>query len=109
VPGRLNALIGKSVEERRKGERRGAAGSARLRRQAGEAGERRKEGEGRETDEWGPGVSESKRKRKKKGNAGRCGVRDDGPPGRLGRKERRVRFSLFFFSFSNFFLKPLFF
>jgi hypothetical protein len=53
------------VRKERKGKRRGAAGSAAAT-AAGGAGEKkeRKGGEG-ETDEWGPGVSESREKEKR--------------------------------------------
>jgi hypothetical protein len=105
VPGWLNALIGKSGEERRKGERRGAAGSARLRRQAGEAGGRRKgRGEG-EADRWGRGVSECKEKKKREGEAGRRGMASWA--GRPGWAERGAGLGFIFFlfqtSFSNHF------
>jgi hypothetical protein len=105
VPGLLNALIGKSGEERRKEERWGAAGSARLRRQAGEAGGRRKgRGEG-EADTWGRGVSECKEKKKREGEAGRRGMASWA--GRPGCAERGAGHGFPFFSFSNFFFKPL--
>jgi hypothetical protein len=91
------------------GERRDPCGcGGRPARQRGE--EERKGGEG-ETDGWGPGVSESRGKKKKREReAGRRGVRDDGLLGHLGRKVRRVRFSVFFFFFFfKLLLKPLFF
>jgi hypothetical protein len=93
---------------KRKGRRRGAAGSARLRRRAGEVEGRRKDGGDGEADEWGPGVSDSKRKEKERGRGGP--VRGDGrwAAGPFGLKGKEVRFC-FFLSFSNFFLKPLFF
>jgi hypothetical protein len=70
------------VRNERKGKRRGAAGSAAAA-AAGGAGEKkeRKGGEG-ETDEWGPGVSESREKETEREDAGRRGERDGGLLGR---------------------------
>jgi hypothetical protein len=62
--GRLIALIGKPSEEGKEGEKK-----------------ERKGGEG-ETDEWGPGVSESWEKEKEREDAGRRGERDGGLLGR---------------------------
>jgi hypothetical protein len=42
---------------------------------------------------------EQGKKKKREREAGRRGVRDDGLLGHLGRKVRRVRFSVFFFFF----------
>jgi hypothetical protein len=92
---------------KRKGRRRGATGSARLRRQAGEAGGRRKEGGDGEADEWGPGVSDSKRKRKEKERGGPARGELVGRQAWLGRKGSRARFSFFLFFF-KLLLKPLF-
>jgi hypothetical protein len=93
------------------GEGGGAADSARLRRQPASRGEEERKG-GREADRWGPGVSDSKRKRKERESErdgpARGGL--DGPAGRLGRKVSREWFSIIFlFLFSNFFFKPFFF
>jgi hypothetical protein len=82
---------------KRKGRRRGAAGSARLRRQAAEAGGRRKEGGDGEADEWGPGVSDSKRKRKEKERGGQARGELSGPAGLAGPKGEPGK--VFFFSF----------
>jgi hypothetical protein len=70
------------VRRERKGKRRGAAGSTAAA-AAGGAGEKkeRKGGEG-ETDEWGPGVSESWEKENEREDAGRRGERDGGLLGR---------------------------
>jgi hypothetical protein len=92
----------------RKGRRRGRGGFRAAAAAAGEQGGRRKEG-GREADRWGPGVSDSKRKRKERERDGPTRGGLDGPAGRLGRKVSWEWFSLFFlFLFSNFFFKPFF-
>jgi hypothetical protein len=105
VPGRLNALIGKLAGEEKEGEKAGAAGSARLRRQAGEAGGRRK-GRGKgEADRWGPGVSECKEKKTREGEAGRHGMASwAGRPGWAEGGAGHGFLSFFFnFFFSNHF------
>jgi hypothetical protein len=100
--------LASSLGRKRKGRRRGAAESARLRRRAGEQGEEEKEG-GRERLTGGARASvtakEKKRERERRAGAGRLA----GPASLAGPKGKEVRFCFFFFSFSNFFLKPLFF
>jgi hypothetical protein len=93
------------VRKERKGKRRGAARSAAAV-AAGGAGEKkeRKGGKG-ETDEWGPGISESREKEKRERTRAGAGR---GMVGRLGRKGGRRWFSFFSFSFSNFIFKPIF-
>jgi hypothetical protein len=93
------------VKKERKGKRRGAVGSAAAV-VAGGAGEmkERKGGEG-ETDEWGPGVSESREKEKRgrtRAGAGR------GMVGCWAAWAERVADAGFFSSFSNFIFKPKF-
>jgi hypothetical protein len=90
---------------KRKGRRRGAAGSARLRRRAGEAGGRRKgRGEG-EADRWGPGVSECKEKKKRERERRVGAGWLVGPAGLAGPKGEQGTVFFFF----NFFFKSLFF
>jgi hypothetical protein len=73
------------------------ADSARLRRRAGEQGEEERKG-GREADRWGPGVSDSKRKRKEReGEVGRRGtVSWASRPGWAERGAGKVLFFFFF-------------
>jgi hypothetical protein len=91
-----------------KGERRGAAESAAAaadRRGRGE--EERKGGEGRLT---GGAQASARAGKKKKKEGTRAGAgRGWWAAGLFGPKGEKVRFLFFFFSFSNFFLKPLFF
>jgi hypothetical protein len=78
------ALIGVLAGKRKEGEKararripRGYGGGRR-------AGGRRKGRGRREADRWDPGVSDSKRKRKREREVGRRGVMADGTLGRLG-------------------------
>jgi hypothetical protein len=81
--------LARLVRRKRKGKRRGAAGSAAAAAgRRGRGGEEKKGGEG-ETDEWGPGVSESKEKETEREDAGRRMEKDGGLLGCLGRKARR--------------------
>jgi hypothetical protein len=103
VPGRLNALIGKSGEERRKGERRARRDPRGCGGRPARQGEEEKEG-GRErlTIEARVSVSAKKRKRERerRADAGRASW-----AGRPGWAERGARQGFLFFqtSFSNHF------
>jgi hypothetical protein len=87
--GWLIALIGKLDEEGKEGKEAGRGGIRGCGDRAARQRRRRKEGGEGETDEWGPGVSESKEKEKERGDVGRRGLKDGGLLGCLGRKVRR--------------------
>jgi hypothetical protein len=78
----------------------------RLRRRPASRGKKKRKG-GREADRWGPGVSDSKIKRKERGRGGPVRGRLDGPAGLAGPKGEQVRFFSFFF-FSKLLFKTIF-
>jgi hypothetical protein len=96
------------VRKERKGKRRGAAGSAAAA-AAGGAGEKkeRKGGEG-ETDEWGPGVSESREKEKRERTRAGAGRGMVGSWAAWAERVAGAGFLFFSSSFSNFIFKPIF-
>jgi hypothetical protein len=107
--GWLIALIGKLGEEGKEGEEAGRGGIRGCGGRPVRQRRRRKEGGEGETDKWGQASVRAKKKKKKKRERARAGAgKEWRAAGPLGPKGERVRF-LFFFSFSNSFLKQLFF
>jgi hypothetical protein len=109
LSGGLIALIGVLAGERKEGEK---AGARRIPRGCGggrRAGGKKKGRGRREANRWGPGVSDSKIKRKERGRGGPAReVRWAGRPGWAEREAGKVLFFFLFFFFKPFF-KPLFF